>query len=281
MRRIAGMLGELYKVRIAAMATATAAMGAVVASGGLHAHAALGLAGVFLLACGAGGLNEAQEHAIDARMPRTRRRPIPTRRLTPARGAALSLAAIAAGALLLGGVSATALALGVATVAWYNGVYTLLKRVSSLAAIPGGVVGALPPVIGYVCAGGSPLDPAAVALGVFFFVWQVPHYWILLMRIGHEYRDAGLPSLLEDLGRERLARLTFVWIAATGAVAMMLPLFVPSHAVLVAVMGAATLWMMRAAAAMVASGGAVMVFREINVYALVVMMLVSVGGIIG
>ncbi len=281
MRRAFGILAELYKVRIAAMATATAAMGALVAAGGVDARAALGLAGVFALACGAGGLNEAQEHALDARMPRTRRRPIPTRRLTPAQGTMLSLAALVVGAVALAIARPLAAALGALTVFWYNGVYTALKRVSTLAAIPGGVVGALPPVIGYVCAGGRASDPAAVALAVFFFVWQVPHYWILLMRIGHEYEAAGLPTLLARIGRRSLARLTFVWIAATGVVAMMLPLFVPSHALVGVVMGAATFWLMRAAAAMLASGGAVVVFREINVYALVVMSLVSIGGILG
>ena len=59
----------------------------------------------------------------------------------------------------------------------YNGVYTPLKRVSAFAAIPGGVVGSLPPVIGWAAGGGSVTDARILAVAFFFFVWQVPHFW--------------------------------------------------------------------------------------------------------
>ena len=85
--------------------------------------------------------------------------------------------------------------LGLITVVWYNGIYTPLKRVTAFAAIPGGVVGAIPPVIGWVSGGGDPTDARIIVVAFFFFVWQVPHFWLLLMRIGGDYERAGLPSL--------------------------------------------------------------------------------------
>jgi len=274
------MLAEFTKVRIAAMATLTAAVGYALSPGMGNIGFGWMLAGVFLLACGAGALNQVQERAIDALMPRTRNRPLPTGRMTTMQGRV-----VAVGLILLGLVmllpSTTVVMLGAATVMSYNGVYTWLKRVSRFAAIPGGVVGALPPVIGYAAGGGSVFDPAIVAVAVFFFVWQVPHYWILLLRFGDEYELAGLPTLTSVLSRRQLARLTWMWMIATGVVCMTLPVYIESHVgILVGLLGA-TFWVIRAATVMLRSGGDVLVFREINLYALMVMSLISINGLVG
>jgi heme o synthase len=215
----------LCKVKISFFAALSAATGLL-----LEAHdpwpvlPAL-VAGVFLMACGACALNHWQERETDALMRRTARRPIPAGRIKPGHALSFAFALICSGAialLLTGAVAAPIL--GLVAVLWYNGSYTWLKKHSAFAAIPGAMVGAIPPAIGWIAGGGSLLDPRLAVISFFFFMWQVPHFFIHLLAFGEEYEAAGLPSLTAVFTRAQLARLTFQWIIAT-AVSLQLVIF--------------------------------------------------------
>jgi protoheme IX farnesyltransferase len=177
------------------------------------------------MACGACALNHWQERATDALMRRTARRPIPSGRIKPSHALLFALALISIGAiaLLYIGTLVTPL-LGLVAVFWYNGFYTWLKSRNAFAAIPGALVGTIPPAIGWVAGGGDPLDPRLAVLSFFFFMWQVPHFFIHLHIFGKEYEEAGLPSLTAVFTRAQLDRLTFQWIMAT-AVSLQLIIF--------------------------------------------------------
>jgi protoheme IX farnesyltransferase len=276
-----GIVLELTKVRIAVLSTMSTVTGYILAARGLTWTGLVPLFGVFFLACGAAALNEYQERDLDARMSRTRSRPLPSGRISPAGALAVSLGFIAAGAVCLMG-EPVAVLLGLITVAWYNGVYTNLKRLTPFAAIPGGVVGAIPPVIGWVSGGGEPLDPRILVVAFFFFVWQVPHFWLLLMRIGGDYERAGLPSLTAVFSRRQLIRVTFVWMIATSFACLLIPLYgVSTNAWIQLGFLGAGVWLGWHAARMLRSGGAMLAFREINVYALMVISLLSLSGFLG
>ena len=77
--------------------------------------------------------------------------------------------------------------LGFLTVIWYNIVYTYLKRISSLAVIPGSLIGALPPLVGWASSGSSIFSPRPLGIALFFFIWQIPHFWLLLLNFGGDY----------------------------------------------------------------------------------------------
>jgi protoheme IX farnesyltransferase len=182
-------------------------------------------AAVFLLACGASALNQCQERDIDARMERTRRRPLPSGAITPRRALTLSLALLLAGLALLaetGGVKT--FVLGLFALFWYNGVYTPLKRTSAFASVPGAAVGMVPPAIGWISAGGALFDARLIVVCSIFFMWQIPHFWLLLLRRGDEYTKAGLPSLTRVMGPAQLSRVTFIWIFAASVACLLLPL---------------------------------------------------------
>jgi protoheme IX farnesyltransferase len=114
--------------------------------------------------------------------------------------------------------------LGAAAVFWYNILYVRLKKVSAFAVVPGALVGSIPPVMGWAAGGGTLSDPRLAALAFFFFMWQIPHFWLHLLTYGKEYAEAGLPSLTEVFSPEQLERLTFQWVSATGVSALLLGL---------------------------------------------------------
>jgi protoheme IX farnesyltransferase len=158
-------------------------------------------------------------------MDRTRNRPIPSGRISPVSAVAWS-AILAVVALLvlfrLGGTVAAGL--GGLAVLWYNGIYTYVKRVSSLAPVIGSVIGAIPPAIGWVCAGGV-LDGPILSLSFFLLMWQVPHFWLLALRVSGDYEQAHFPTFVRAMGAGALARVTFMWTAAAAASALLLPIF--------------------------------------------------------
>ena len=228
MKRLAVLL-ELMKVKITIAVTFTTVVGYVLARGRFDLGLLPTLAGLFLQAGGAAALNHAQEADIDGRVPRTAARPIPSGRVTRGAVLALALALLAAGsALLWSGAGWLPMMIGLATAALYNGVYTPLKRITPFAVLPGSLIGALPPLAGWVAGGGWPQDITIHQVAFFFFIWQVPHFWLLLLFHERAYRDNGLPSLFDCFDHRQVLRLTFIWTAATAVAGLLMPL---SHAV--------------------------------------------------
>ena len=216
---------QLFKLPISMMSAVSAATGYLAFTHDLSWRILPLSLAILSLAFAACALNEAQEHKLDALMERTRRRPIPSGKISPL-GAVLwsvGLAAVALGALgWLGGWLAAGL--GALAVLWYNGLYTYLKRRSSLASVVGSIIGAIPPAIGWICAGGV-LDGPILSLSFFLLMWQVPHFWLLALRLDADYAQAHFPTFVRALGKDSVARVTFMWTAATAASALLLPIF--------------------------------------------------------
>ena len=182
--------------------------------------------GTFLLAAGSSALNQCQEVAIDSRMERTRRRPIPAGHVDRTTALFIAGLLILSGLFVLTSIGTQMkqlFALAVFAVAWYNGVYTYLKRVTAFAVVPGALIGAIPPVIGFVAGGGDILDPVILLVAGFVFIWQIPHFWLLMILVGEQYAQAGLPTLGRVFSRGQLHRVTFMWIIATAATGMVFP----------------------------------------------------------
>ncbi len=220
------MLLELTKFRIVALSTLSAATGYLAAGRGLHAGIATAMLGVLLLAMGACALNQFQDRELDARMSRTRNRPIPRGSMKPAAAFAIAWVLMLAGSLLLWLAHSPATSLiGLFAVAWYNGYYTYIKRVWSFAVVPGALIGALPPAIGWAAAGGSLQASPLLALAFFFFTWQVPHFWLLLFSLRSDYEQSGLPSPTRQLSARQFAGITFIWMMSALASSLLLLLY--------------------------------------------------------
>jgi len=159
-------------------------------------------------------------------MPRTMKRPVPSGKISTelALFYALLFALSGGVVLLFDGGLLTAL-LGVLALFWYNAIYTPLKKRSAFAVVPGSVIGAIPPVVGWVSAGGELFAPQILLVALFFFIWQIPHFWLLLLIFDDDYKAAGMPTLSKYFSKQQLSRLTFIWTVATAGLAMLLPLY--------------------------------------------------------
>jgi len=215
---------ELLKLRITAASTVTTAVGYIMARGQVDAPLALVTAGILLQACGAAALNQVQDAHLDAKMERTAGRPIPSGRISRRAALVYSLALVGLGTALLWLLGPVPALLGFAAAVVYNGVYTPMKRVTPFAAFPGALIGALPPVVGWTAAGGYLADPTIHLVAFFFFIWQIPHFWLLLLFYARDYVDGGLPSLFDRFDRRQVVKLTFLWIGAMCVAALLLPM---------------------------------------------------------
>ena len=208
---------ELTKPRITQLVLLTAAAGFYL---GARHHVDLlllanTLLGTALVAGGTNAWNQIRERDVDARMARTRRRPLPSGRLTPRAAVWFASAITAAGVgYLAATVNVLTAELAALTFASYVLLYTPLKRKTSLNTLVGAVPGALPIVGGWTAAGGS-LGTAALALFWILFLWQLPHFLALAWLYREDYRAGGLQmlSVADDNGRDT-GRMAFLYATA-------------------------------------------------------------------
>lgn len=186
----------LTKPRVILMVLVTTSVGFYLGSQGPTDRLRLlqTLLGTALAAAGTIALNQYLEREVDARMERTRRRPLPRGRLQPAEALRFGVAITAAGILLLLGVGPLASLVTAATVGLYLFAYTPLKRRSSLCLVVGAASGALPPVTGWVAARGDFGIGGWVLFGI-LFLWQLPHTLAIARLYQEDYARGGIRLL--------------------------------------------------------------------------------------
>ena len=188
----------LIRPRIAVMVLITVLMGGLLASDSLVPSAALmhAMLATGLVTAAASILNQWLERDTDAQMDRTAQRPLPAARLNPREVLilGLALAAIGLGYMILAVPQPLAAGVTAFTFFSYLGLYTPLKRRTTLNTLIGAVPGALPPVIGWVAVRGR-LDAGALLVFLILFVWQVPHFLAIAWMYREDYARAGLKML--------------------------------------------------------------------------------------
>lgn len=213
---------QLAKVPLCLLIGCAALFGALLASPVLSLRILLVSVGIFIVAMGAASLNSLQEHQLDGRMARTRNRPLPTGRLTLRQAGWQAILLLSAGLLIIAAGTEEIVVVGVTAgaVVLYNGIYTPLKQISILAIIPGALCGALPAYIGWL-AGGGGNTTTAILIVTLFILWQVPHFWLVLLSYREDYADSSLPNFLRQLHEDTLKRLMITWIGALSFTMLM------------------------------------------------------------
>lgn len=189
---------ELCKPRVVVLIVFTAVVGMFLAVPGWPPAGAFlaGTLGIGLAASSAAAINHLLDRRIDARMNRTKRRPLASGKLTENNVLifALSLGFLGMAILLLW-VNPLTAALTFLSLIGYAVVYTVwLKRATPQNIVIGGAAGAAPPVLGWAAVTGS-LDPEALLLFLIIFVWTPPHFWALAIYRLEEYALVDIPML--------------------------------------------------------------------------------------
>lgn len=193
---------------------------------------------VLLVAMGVSTLNQVQEYKEDALMERTKNRPIASGKMSPLTGIIIAAILIIFSLVIIYDLlGMTGINLFLFAFIWYNLVYTPLKKTSALAVVPGAILGVIPPAIGWLAAGHSLIEVEFYALGIFYFVWQIPHFWLLVMLFYGEYDNGGYPTAMKLFGKNTLQKLTFVWLIFTiQAGYFMVDIFDPQSNIIIALL---------------------------------------------
>jgi protoheme IX farnesyltransferase len=216
-------LAQLTKPRITAMVLFSAAGGLFLAPAAVPA-ATVGflLVGTALVVASANVLNMYLERDLDARMERTRHRPLPAGRLRPEValwfGAALGLLSLP---FLSLGVNLVTGLLGLVSFVLYVAVYTPMKQRSPVALVIGAVPGAMPPLMGWTAATGRLELPGLLLFAILFF-WQLPHFLAITLYRTEELSRAGYKVTAQRRGAFAAKVRIVLYLAALYPVSLLL-----------------------------------------------------------
>jgi len=223
-RRAALAYLELTKPRITLLVGITGVPALLLAAQGMPPLRVFwgALIGTLMASGSAACFNMYFDREIDARMERTRRRPLPSGTLAPASALALGFAlAGLSWATLAAFTNLLAAAIGAASIFYYAVIYTVwLKRRTPQNIVIGGAAGASAPLIAWAAATGH-VSVAAVLLAGIVFLWTPPHFWALALERREDYARAGIPMLPVTHGeaetRRQILLYTLVLVAVTLA----------------------------------------------------------------
>lgn len=189
---------------------------------------------VLLLALGVSALNQVQEYKEDAIMDRTKNRPIAAQRLSPKNGLIISVTLILISLIFIYlSLKTLGIVIFILVVLLYNLFYTKAKKFTIYAAVYGAILGIVPPLIGWLSAGAKISDIEFIALGLFYFIWQIPHFWLLILKYHKEYEKASFPTVIKAFGIEGLERVTFIWLLLTLVSGMFLVLIFSQNSIII------------------------------------------------
>ncbi len=244
----AGDFFALLKPRVMSLVIFTAFIGMVMAPGDIHP--VIAFTAILCIAVGAGAsgcLNMWYEADLDARMKRTKDRPIPSGRMDPQTALHFGVALSTASVLVMGlMVNMVAGALLLMTILFYVVVYTIwLKRRTSMNIVIGGAAGAFPPMIAWAAVTGSVSIESIVLFGI-IFMWTPPHFWSLSLFACKDYKAAGIPMLPVVAGENETRKQVLIYTLLMVPVSL-LPWIMgfagPVYGIIAAVSGAVFIWL--------------------------------------
>ena len=187
---------ELTKFRLSLLVSFSAIVGFILASDNFNLIDlfVLGLSG-YLITASSVINNQILEKDLDKKMDRTKKRPLPTNRISYKNSLITSVLFMLSGLLFMFlYFNVTAAILGLISLLLYTFAYTPLKRVGPIAVFIGAIPGALPPLIGWVAFTGN-ISIEAIIIFSIQFIWQFPHFWAIAWIYHDDYKKVGFKLL--------------------------------------------------------------------------------------
>lgn len=207
---------ELFKLHLCLYIGLSAVFSHVTACRSFSVDSLLVGAWVLVLACGAAVLNNIQDRAYDGFFPRTRHRSLPQKKVPVSHAAGIAVVMIGcglSGLLLFAGIFP--FFWGIMAVIAYNGLYTPLKKWFLPAIVPGVLCGMLPLLIGWTAAGKPLSDPRILIMTAVMGLWQVPHFFIILLKTGPYPSGAAgsnrFPCFTKVFSRTEIKLQVLIW----------------------------------------------------------------------
>lgn len=212
----------LLKPRVMTLVVFTAFVGLLAAP--VPVHPMIGFCAILFIALGggaSGALNMWWDEDIDRVMLRTRKRPIPSGKVTASDALAIGLAlSVLSVTMLTLATNVMAGAMLAFTIFFYVVVYSMwLKRLTPQNIVIGGAAGAFPPVIGWLAATGSMAVEPWLMFAI-VFMWTPPHFWALALFMRSDYDDAGVPMLTVTHGRRATRQHILVYTVLLAVLAL-------------------------------------------------------------
>jgi len=223
-RKIVNAYFELTKPGVVALIVFTALVGMFLAAPGEVPLVILfaGTLGIGLMSASAAAINQVVDRNVDARMARTKNRPLPMGALPLKNSLIFAFLLGAAGiGILLKWVNSLTAVLTLLSLIGYAVVYTMyLKRATPQNIVIGGAAGAAPPILGWAAVTGE-IHPHALLLFLIIFIWTPPHFWALAIHRRNEYADADIPMLPVTHGVEFTRLQIFLYTLLLVAVSIL------------------------------------------------------------
>jgi protoheme IX farnesyltransferase len=290
-RRVPQTLGErlrayvaLTKPRIIELLLITTVPAMLVAADGWPSTwlVVLTMLGGTLSAGGANAINNVVDRDIDAKMRRTRHRPLPAHRVEVKDGLIVGLVLGAAGFVVLWlGANLAAAMLATAALGFYVLVYTLvLKRTTTQNIVIGGAAGAIPAVVGWTAVTGSADLASWVMFGI-VFAWTPAHFWALAVRFRDDYEAAGVPMLPVVADHQETGLQIVLYAALTVVLSLMLqPLTGLGLVYLISALVSGFWFVWESIRLLRDPGRAMLLFRYSNVYLTVLFSMMAVDALV-
>lgn len=236
---------------------------------------------VLFLALGVSALNQIQEYKKDALMARTQNRPIPSEKVSVIEAVVVTVSLIILSFVCIYFVlGIKGILLFSLVIVIYNLLYTKAKRYTIYAGVYGAVLGVIPPYIGWISTGQSALSPEFIALALFYFTWQIPHFWLLNLKYYKDYENAGFPTITKAFGIESLERITFIWLLLTLICGtFLIVIFKVESLIILGLVLSFSMYILYTIFNLLKNKNYIYNFIHINIYMLVLMILLSVNSL--
>jgi protoheme IX farnesyltransferase len=204
---------SLIRIKVVLSVILSATLGFVYGGQSFNKQYFLVVVGIFFLSSGCSVLNQIQEVKTDKVMERTKNRPIVKGAVSYSQAIILAALFIIIALIALYTINLTVFLLGVLTVVVYNLFYTPLKLKTYYSILIGAFIGSIPPLIGFLTLSNR-LNYTIINIATIFYLWQIPHFWLITELYKSDYQKIKYPFLRDKLSKDSYNKIFTIWISA-------------------------------------------------------------------